>query len=66
MSTLEEKRESAIEWLRNRAYETGLSGYVLDPGSRRPSWSALGAYEPAYFERVYFRDFPAICREWEV
>lgn len=64
--TLDQKRQAAIDWLRNRSYETGVSHYVLDHGSRRPSWSAKDTPDAARFERVYFSDFPAICAEWEV
>lgn len=64
--SLEAKRLAAIDWLRSRAYETGASHYLLDPGSPRPSWAARGSSEPPRFPRVFFTEFPAICREWEV
>ena len=38
--TLEEKRQAAIAWLRER----GL--YILDRGSKKPSWAHSGDAQP--------------------
>lgn len=57
---LAEKRAAAIQYLRQKGK------YILDKGSPPPGWKATDVRTPDRFERVFFNDWPAICKEYDV